>query len=298
MIAAKKTQPFALVDVFADAPLRGNPLAVVPEADCLDDRTMRAVAAEFNLSETTFILSPTVAGGDFRLRSFTPTGDEVFGAGHNSLGAWWWLANAGALVGGDSFHQQLGDAVLPVTIERMDEGIVVGLRQDTPRFVGRLDDAAPLADALGLHTDDLVADPKGVPVVSTGASHMLVELSSREAVDRAEPDSVALLERLRIAGAQGCYIYAAAAGLDDKPYSRFFNPTVGIREDPATGSAAGPLGWLLGYRGITKWDDWTTIIQGAKMGRESRLTIRAQPDEVTLLGTAVLTATGDLRLSV
>src|SRR5688500_9208147 len=82
---------FALVDVFADTPLRGNPLAVVDDGADLDDRTMRRLALEFNQAETTFILPPSTVAAHYRLRSFTTTGTEVFGAGHNAPGAWWRL---------------------------------------------------------------------------------------------------------------------------------------------------------------------------------------------------------------
>jgi trans-2,3-dihydro-3-hydroxyanthranilate isomerase len=80
---------FHIVDVFADAPLTGNPLAVVPDADGLEEALMRRIAQEFNLSETTFLLKPSRPGASHRLRSFTPTGAEVTGVGHNALGAWW-----------------------------------------------------------------------------------------------------------------------------------------------------------------------------------------------------------------
>lgn len=83
---------FALVDVFTETPLWDNPLAVVPGADMLTDTQMARVSREFNQSETTFISHPTMTGARWRLRSFTPDGSEVVGAGHNSLGAWWWLA--------------------------------------------------------------------------------------------------------------------------------------------------------------------------------------------------------------
>ena len=89
--------PFYLVDVFADAPLTGNTLALVAHAERLKESVMRAVAREFNQSETTFLLPPTRDGATWRLRSFTPSGAEVVGAGHNALGAWWWLATAGHL---------------------------------------------------------------------------------------------------------------------------------------------------------------------------------------------------------
>src|SRR5689334_16869068 len=81
---------FHLVDVFADEPLAGNPLAVVPDADALDEAVMRRIAREFNQTETTFLLAPSLPDADWRLRCFTPGGVEVFGAGHNALGAWWW----------------------------------------------------------------------------------------------------------------------------------------------------------------------------------------------------------------
>jgi PhzF family phenazine biosynthesis protein len=86
--------PFAFVDVFTDAPLAGNPLAVVPYFPGLDDATFARLAREFNQSETTFLFPPTKSGADWLLRSFTPTGVEVFGAGHNAMGAWWWLASS------------------------------------------------------------------------------------------------------------------------------------------------------------------------------------------------------------
>jgi hypothetical protein len=86
-----------IVDVFATRPLTGNQLSLVPDADGLDESQMRAIAREFNQSETTFLLRPTLAGATCRLRSFTPTGAEVSGAGHNALGAWIWLEASGRL---------------------------------------------------------------------------------------------------------------------------------------------------------------------------------------------------------
>src|SRR5215472_7856452 len=106
---------FYVVDVFADAPLSGNPLALVVNAQDLEQERMQRIARELNQSETTFLLPPTDPQADWRLRSFTPTGAEVFGAGHNALGAWWWLAEAGrlALSGPRTvFQQELGERVL------------------------------------------------------------------------------------------------------------------------------------------------------------------------------------------
>ena len=99
MTVTPRTLPFHFVDVFAVAPLTGNSLAIVEDAGDLPLRLLQQIAREFNQSETTFLLAPTRAAADWRLRSFTPAGAEVFGAGgHNTLGAWWWLAEAGRLV--------------------------------------------------------------------------------------------------------------------------------------------------------------------------------------------------------
>jgi trans-2,3-dihydro-3-hydroxyanthranilate isomerase len=101
---------FYLIDVFAQRPLTGNPLALVPDADDLAEAQMRAIAREFNQSETTFLLHPAMPRATWRLRSFTPIGAEVYGAGHNALGAWLWLADSGRLASGqDEFAQQIGD---------------------------------------------------------------------------------------------------------------------------------------------------------------------------------------------
>lgn len=297
-MTSTRTIPYAIVDVFADTPLRGNPLAVVPDADGLSTEAMQAIAAEFNLSETTFILRPTMPGADAWLRSFTPTGDEVSGAGHNALGAWWWLAETGAIGDAEHAKQQLGGAVLPVTISRTAGGRrTIGLVQGPPRIIGPVSSRPDLAAALGLSSTDITPDADSAVTVSTGAPHLLVELASRPAVDRAAPDAAALFKVLAASDAQGCYLYTRDVDGAEKAYARFFNPTVGIREDPATGSAAGPLGWLLARHDVTTWGDDTVILQGVKMGRESRLTVVAHPDTVTLHGSAVLAATGHLHLA-
>jgi trans-2,3-dihydro-3-hydroxyanthranilate isomerase len=111
--------PFSFVDVFAERPLTGNPLSVVPHAEVLDDATMQRIAGELNQAETTFILPARNKSADWRLRSFTAPGHEIFGAGHNSLGAWRWLAESGELKlsdGRNHFIQEIGDSLLPVEI--------------------------------------------------------------------------------------------------------------------------------------------------------------------------------------
>jgi len=294
------TVPFSIVDVFADRPLTGNPLALVAQAELLAETMLPLVAREFNQSETTFLL-PSTLGATWRLRSFTPTGAEVVGAGHNALGAWWWLADAGHLElqdGAGRFTQQLGDRVLPVDVVGGDHGgpVAIVMEQAPPRFGSTVEQTAPLAAALGLTTDALRAD---VPaqVVDTGAAHLLVPAVDRDAVDRARPDAPALLAELRAVDGQGCYLYSL-----DPPapgataYARFFNPTVGIWEDPATGSAAGPLASQLVARGLAPDDSSIVVEQGHAMGRPSRLRVDVSGASVRLAGAGVVVAAGTLSI--
>ena len=119
-----------VVDVFAETPFNGNPLAVVEGGDDLSDAQMQRIAGEFNQAETTFLLRSTRA--DWRLRSFTAAGVEVFGAGHNALGAWLWLAETGKLgplETARTFQQQIGEDVLPIVMERIEGRIHGRMRQ-------------------------------------------------------------------------------------------------------------------------------------------------------------------------
>lgn len=277
---------FALVDVFADVALTGNPLAVVDGGEGLSDDVLADIAREFNQSETTFVL-PGDGGATRRLRSFTTGRAEVGGAGHNALGAWWWLAHDGQVGPGDHV-QRIGDDELPLTIERAGERFSVSMRQGAPvRSAGTVT-AATLAAPLALDPEDLGAGQ----VVSTGTPHLLVPASGREAVDRAAPHAPALKQVLAEAGAEGCYLYALD-GPD--PYARFFNPTVGLWEDPATGTAAGPLAWSLVESGAVAGPE-VVVEQGHAMGRPSRLRLRVEGSAVTLSGTAVLVAEGRIHV--
>src|SRR4051794_6786031 len=167
--------PFCLVDVFAERPLTGNPLALVTEAERLDESLLRTIAREFNQSETTFLLPPTDPAATWRLRSFTAAGVEVLGAGHNALGAWWWLAVEGRLDGGGRYTQQIGDAVLPVDVVTDDAGAAraIVMEQAAPAFGATVGDRAAVAAALGLGAHALRTD---IPAraVDTGAAHLLV----------------------------------------------------------------------------------------------------------------------------
>jgi PhzF family phenazine biosynthesis protein len=281
--------PFALVDVFAEVPLQGNPLAVVDTATGLSDDVMRKLGAEFNQAETTFIFPSTRATR--KLRSFTAAGSEVFGAGHNAIGAWIWLGETGQLGALDEpviFRQEIGEHVLPIRVWRQDGRIHGAMRQAALTLGRTIDDLTALAAALDLGAGDLMQHP-GARVADTGANLLMVRASSRDVVDAARPEARALLPCLRDCRAEGCYLYAFDEGAPEVAYARFFNPTVGLWEDAATGTAAGPLCAYLDHQGLLSAKKRLAIEQGRLMGRPSILTVVMAPDaELSGSGTVVM----------
>jgi predicted PhzF superfamily epimerase YddE/YHI9 len=151
--------PFYFVDVFATRPLTGNPLSLVPDADGLDEAQMRAIAREFNQSETTFLLRPSLPGATVRLRSYTPAGVEVGGVGHNALGAWLWLEAAGRLATEDARVVSTGAAHLLVPAG--DRAAVDRAAPDTPRLESRLRHVG--AEGCYLYSQDPVDAPVRSP---------------------------------------------------------------------------------------------------------------------------------------
>lgn len=301
-IASRPTLPFHFVDVFAVEPLTGNPLVVVDGGTDLTLDLFQRIAREFNQSETTFLLPPTRPGADWRLRSFTTAGVEVFGVGHHTLGAWWWLAQAERLaLSGNStvFHQEIGDRVLPVTISQAGGRLTnIVMDQEAPIAGRQLADLAGLASSLGLTVADLAVDRAPCQVVSTGAAHLMAPIRDREAVDRIQPDHKALLALLEGVGGEGCYVFSLDPQRPDAvAYARFFNPTVGILEDPATGSAAGPLAAHLVAHGLAKAGQVIKIEQGTAIGRTSLIQVEVFDNTVKISGRGVVVASGQLTLS-
>jgi trans-2,3-dihydro-3-hydroxyanthranilate isomerase len=299
---------FVLVDVFTERPLAGNQLAVILNAEGLDDGKLQAIAREFNYSETTFILPPRHAKADRRLRSFTPKA-EVFGTGHHTLGAWWALAAQGGLTLREpetKFWQEIGESVLPVVIA--SEGgapLRVAMTQNKPHFGDKLTDLAGFARALGLDPIDLGADlgtdlvREGLEpqAVSTGAMHLLVPVRSLSVLERVRVDAERLVALARPLGCEGCYLFTLETREPNSvAHARAFFPGIGIAEDPATGSAAGPLGALLASRGLLPEGTWRVIEQGDEIGRPSRIEVRVSGGQVEVAGRSVILAEGKLFL--
>jgi len=296
---------FVQVDVFTDRVFGGNPLAVVFEAAGLSDAEMQAIAREMNCSETTFLLPPTRPDCEARVRIFTPARELPF-AGHPTIGTAWVLATEQLLPPNTHrFNLEEGIGPIEVTLEgEPARPSFLWMRHGEARFGPELSNRAGFARALGLAEADLLA---GAPICtgSTGNPFLYIPLRDREVVDRARLDVPALLAVQGEGPNVGVFVFA----LDSHPgagrvYSRMFAPhTSGIPEDPATGSASGPLGAYLVERGLATPADTVNIVseQGTRMGRPSFIRIRVgmtagRVSEILVGGSVVPVIEGRLRM--
>lgn len=275
---------YVVADVFTDTPLAGNALAVFTDARGLDDGAMQRLARETNLSETVFVL-PAEADGHARIRIFT-TARELAFAGHPVLGTAFVL---GAPLQLGLIDLETARGVVPVVLDRDDAGRIVFGRMAQPvPAVAPVEDPAPLLAALGVERSLLPVER-----YDNGVDHVLVCLGSEAEVAALVPDLGALA---RIGGT-GVNVFA---GSGRRWKTRMFSPDLGI-EDPATGSAAGPLACHLARHGLVDWGTELELEQGAEVGRPSRLVARAEGgggliDAVEVGGAAVVVARGEFRL--
>ncbi|MGA2759726.1 MAG: PhzF family phenazine biosynthesis protein [Candidatus Cybelea sp.] len=257
---------YRIVDVFTQTPLEGNALAVFHDATGLDGATMQKVARETNLSETTFVFPAERSGAAARVRIFTPVKEMMF-AGHPTVGTAWVLRDVGKIAK-DQTRFVLDENVGPVDI-RVDEEGLIWLRTP-PIRTSRDYEPALCAAAIGLEVRDLLGN---VPCqnVSAGNPAVFIPLRDKSAVDRAEVDTVALRRLLADEPEPTCLFVFAPA--EDGAYSRMFANDFGIVEDPATGSATGPLAAFMMAHGLVASAGGTRFIseQGTKMGRRSIL---------------------------
>jgi trans-2,3-dihydro-3-hydroxyanthranilate isomerase len=264
--------PFRLVDVFTDRPLAGNQLCVVPDPVDIDKASMQAIAREIGFSETTFVTE--VREGGYSVRIFTPTSELPF-AGHPTLGTAYVMVSEGRVA--TPLVQTVQTREIPVEVD-----VATGtarMRQLPPRFGPTAPEPDAVIRAVGLTTADLLA---GAPmeVVSTGLGHLMVPVGETDAVSRAVPDTRALLGLLEPLGTDAVYLFALA-GSDGEPRvvkARLLTSDLTVPEDPATGSAAGPLGAYLVEHGLASPGAFV-IHQGEEMGRPSTLHVEVvRPD--------------------
>ena len=308
---------FIQLDVFTDHAFAGNPLAVFPEAEGITDEQMQQIAREMNLSETVFVLPSDKEGVLRRLRIFTP-GSELPFAGHPIVGTWNCLAREGVVPlpesGNGRVHlkHEVGIGVLPIEIEFRDaEPVSVTMTQGKFEIRGEIDDSqeqADIARALGLAREDL-DETLPIQAVSTGNTMLLVPVRSLADLRNCRPNQNLLadiFERTEtFRGGTGCYAFTRETievG-EARAHARFF-VGMGIGEDPATGSAAGPLGGYLVYHEATRVDPVDGVYkflieQGDFMNRPSRigLEVKGGPgkvEEVRVSGSSVVVARGVL----
>jgi trans-2,3-dihydro-3-hydroxyanthranilate isomerase len=273
---------YVIADVFTDTPLAGNQLAVFTDGRDLDEQTMRRLAREMNLSETVFVLPATVDDADVRIRIFTPEVELPF-AGHPTLGSAFVLGGPLQKI---VIRLETGSGVVPVELERDGPRIVFGWMEQ-PLPVWRVDpDGEAILAALGVASS-------GLPIeqYDLGPGHVYLELGSAAEVAGLQPDVGAL-------GRATTYGVNTFARDGKRWKTRMFAPGSGVVEDPATGSAAGPLAIHLARHGRIAFGEQIEISQGAEINRPSTLYAQVEGegdriDRVRVGGSAVVVARGE-----
>ena len=274
---------YVVCDVFTNEPLAGNQLAVFTDARGIPEEQLQRLAKEMNFSETTFVYPPS-GDGHVLMRIFTPAAEIPF-AGHPTLGTAFVLAGPLQLL---EIRIETGQGTVPVRVEREGARIVFG-RMDQP-----LPTIAPFERADELQSVLGVESQLPVEVYDNGLAHVYVALGSTVEVAALQPDQ----QRLAALGAYGINCFAGD-GLTWK--TRMFGPGLGVPEDPATGSAAGPLALHLARHGRIAFGDEIEISQGAEIGRPSTLYARVDGtadavERIEVGGCAVIVARGEFSL--
>jgi trans-2,3-dihydro-3-hydroxyanthranilate isomerase len=285
-------------DVFTDRRFAGNQLAVFPDAGGLTACTMQQIAREIGFAETTFVTGAEGVHTDVRMRIFTP-GTEMPMAGHPVIGSAFALARERRIAEG-SVDWVFGLNVGPtaVALEWVGDRLSFAwMTQRLPQFGPIISDVSRVAGALGVSRDDIDA---GLPVqeVSCGVPYVIVPMRTRAAVDAATPDA-------RLMDFEAYIFTTDRQGGSDSAvtYSRMFAPAFGVFEDPATGSASGPLGSYLVRHGIVTASEARSMLnlQGVKLGRPSwiHISIDTSSDDISRVrvgGTAVFVAEGTMEV--
>ena len=275
---------YVVADVFTDTPLEGNQVAVFTNARGIPDDKLQQIAREMNLSETVFVYTPE-DGGHARIRIFTPTREMPF-AGHPTLGTAFVLSGPLSL---DEIRLETLRGIVPVRLDREDGRVVFGRMEQPLPTVEPYGNDDELFDILGVEGSELP-----VEVYDNGVLHVYVCLGSEEEVAALKPD-------LRRLGEQPTLCFNCFAGEGKSWKTRMFAPSSGVAEDPATGSAAGPLALHLARHGRIPFGEEIEIAQGVEVGRPSKLYARVEgsADDVQRVevgGSAVIVARGELKV--
>ena len=289
-----KNRAYKVVDVFTSIPLKGNPVAVILDAEGLDTETMQGIARWTNLSETTFVLPPTRPEADYRLRIFTPQSELPF-AGHPTLG---------------SAFAALEDGIVPAGKEALVQECGVGLVQLqvlTQRGERHISFGLPPAQFVSLDTPELleleailghgVVREAQPAIVNVGAVWVVAQLPSVEALLALSPDHGRSAEFERRLGANGLSVFALCQGGDQALEVRSFAPSCGVPEDPVCGSGNGCIAVFLRERGLLSSIGSSYLAgQGQCVGRGGRVSVRLGDTGFSIGGNCVTCINGTLSL--
>ena len=282
-LSGSRAHPYLVVDVFTSRPLEGNQLGVFLDGRSFSTEDMQRLAREMNFAETVFLLPPE-SGGNVAMRIFTPAEELPF-AGHPVLGT---AFAVGTAFGTNSVVLETGAGAIPIALEREGGRIVFGrMKQPIPSWESFAREDELLA-ALGVQSSQLP-----VELYRNGPTHVYVMLSGEEAVAALRPDMPRLLD---LGVATSCF-----TGHGRSWKTRMFYPAGGVSEDPATGSAAGPLAVHLARHGLVAFGDEIQIRQGEEIKRPSLLYAKAtgtaeRIESVEVGGSAQIVASGHFQI--
>jgi len=299
-----ETQPsskleYYVLDVFTEKRFSGNQLSVV---HCHDELTLdqyHDISKEFGYSETSFV-TYSEKENIFKVRSFTPSEFEVTGAGHNLLGA----VCLALLKGWDIFRSQgtmpwvlIKDTKIPLVITKMNNLFYVGMKQKAASVTKGLP-TNEVASAIGLAAEELNLNGWQNNVVETEIAHLMVPVKDGNALRKAIPAKQLLKQLSEKYGFEGFYLFTTNHNEDDGyvAEARFFNPGIGIDEDPATGTAAGPLTGYLYQLGYIEEGKTYKILQGVAIDRPSVIDVQVTADGILVSGSSVIVMEGVIHL--
>ncbi|WP_343670793.1 PhzF family phenazine biosynthesis protein [Chitinophaga sp.] len=293
-----KTLDYYVLDVFTDQRYKGNQLSVVYIDHELDMEQYHDISREFGYSETSFVTYST-AENVFKVRSFTPARFEVAGAGHNLLGA----VCLALLKKWDIFKNQgeapwvlIGDVKVPLKITTEAGLPYVAMKQSQAKIIGTVP-AGEIAEAVGLSIDELALNNFGINIVQTEVPHLMVPVKDLESLEKAVSNKSLLKKISEKFHFEGYYLFTTQRS--DQKYiaeTRFFNPGIGIDEDPATGTAAGPLAGYLEMLGYIKKEYDYLILQGKYVEHPSTIRVNVVEDGIWVSGSSTIVMEGKIYL--
>jgi PhzF family phenazine biosynthesis protein len=286
---------FKQVDVFTARPFYGNPVAVVLDADDVESADMQRIARWTNLSETTFVLRPTVSGADYRLRIFTPTGELPF-AGHPTVGSAHAVLEAGIVPPAMRLTQECLAGLLPLTISGDGAQREISVQVPVPKIVG---EHAPSVNVLAAALGGEVSLQVAPLAIDVGPVWLVAYVNDVESVRRLDPDMAALARLSRELQVTGVTVFSLGGSDGAATHVRSFAPAAGVPEDPVCGSGNASVGAFLAHTGLLQRTGTSyAASQGTELGRAGQVRVQVNDDgrQVSIGGHAVTVIDGTLRL--